>query len=77
MLAISMAKKKEAQESSEGTPATAAKTTGAAAGTTTAPAGVIVKATPPRPKVPKLVKKNKSRLPRRQKKAAGKAAKSA
>jgi hypothetical protein len=32
------------------------------------------KSTPPKPKTPKLAKKNKSRLPRRQKKALQKAA---
>jgi hypothetical protein len=37
-------------------------------------APVEKKNTPPRPKTPKLAKKNKSRLPRRQKKALQKAA---
>ena len=69
-----MAKKKEAQESPDGALVAAAKTIGAAAGTLAAAVGV----TAPKPKVPKLVKKNKTRLPRRQKKAAAKkAAKSA
>jgi hypothetical protein len=69
-----MAKKKETQESSDGVLVTAAKTIGAAAGTIAAAVGVT---TPAKMKVPKLVKKNKSRLPRKQKKAAKKAAKSA
>jgi hypothetical protein len=39
-----------------------------------AAAPVEKKSTPPKPKTPKLTKKNKSRLPRRQKKALQKAA---
>jgi hypothetical protein len=69
-----MAKKKETQEGSQdGVLATAAKTIGGAAGKIAAAMGV---STPPKPKVPKLVKRNKKRLPRRQKKAARKAVKS-
>jgi hypothetical protein len=68
-----MAKKKEIEESPEGALVAAAKTIGAAAGKV---AGAMGVATPPKPKMPKLVKKNKRRLPRRQKKAAQKAAKS-
>ena len=67
-----MAKKKEPnQEAPDTALVAAAKVVGAAAGTIAASVG----ATAPKPKVPKLVKKNKSRLPRRQKKAAQKAAK--
>jgi hypothetical protein len=68
-----MAKKKIEEESPDGVPIAAAKTIGAAAGTIAAAVGV----TAPKHKVPKLVKKNKTRLPRRQKKAAQKAKKSA
>jgi hypothetical protein len=67
-LTVRMAKKKETQESPDGVLASAAKTIGAAAGTIAAAVGV----TAPKPKVPKLVKKNKTRLPRREKKAAAK-----
>jgi len=67
-----MAKNKESQESTDGVLVTAAKTIGAAAGKIVAAVGV---ATPAKQKVPKLVKKNKTRLPRRQKKAAKKALK--
>jgi hypothetical protein len=69
-----MAKNKESQESTDGVLVTAAKTIGAAAGKIAAAVGV---ATPAKPKVPKLVKKHKDRLPRRQKKAAKKALKPA
>ena len=65
-----MANKKVAQESPEGVLVTAAKTIGAAAGSIAA----AVSATAPKPKVPKLVKKNKPKLPRRQKKAEAKRA---
>ena len=68
-----MAKKKEAQESPDGVLVTAAKKIGTAAGTIAAAVGVTL---PSKPKKPKLAKKNKSRLPRRQKKAAQKSAKS-
>jgi hypothetical protein len=64
-----MAKKKETQEAPDGILVAAAKTVGAAAGKVAAAVGI----TPPKPKVPKLVKKGKSKLPRRQKKAAKKA----
>jgi hypothetical protein len=66
-----MAKKKEAKEiAPDGALVTAAKTIGATAGKIAAAVGI----TAPKPNVPKLAKKNKSRLPRRQKKAARKAA---
>jgi hypothetical protein len=65
-----MAKKKDTQEvSPDGVLATAAKTIGATAGKIASAVGI---STPPKPKAPKLVKKNKKRLPRRQKKAAQK-----
>jgi hypothetical protein len=68
-----MAKKKETQEGPpDGVLAAAAKTIGATAGKIASAVGI---STPPKPKVPKLVKKNKKRLPPRQKKAAQKAAK--
>lgn len=57
----------------EGALVKAAKTIGAAAGKIAAAVGVTA---PAKQKVPKLVKKNKPRLPRRQKKAAKKATKS-
>ena len=76
-----MPKKKEGTEPAaepakeapaEGVLVKAAKTIGEAAGKIAAAVGV----TPPaKKKVPKLTKKNKPRLPRRQKKAAKKAAK--
>ena len=69
-----MAKKKDTQESPDGLLVAAAKTIGSAAGTIATAVGVK---TPAKPKVPKLVKKNKARLPRRQKKAARKVAQSA
>jgi hypothetical protein len=69
-----MAKKKKTEESPDSILVTAAKGIGAAAGKVAAAVGM---ATPPKPKVPKLGKKHKNRLPRKQKKAAKKAAKSA
>jgi hypothetical protein len=69
-----MAKKKETQAPPDGVLVVAAKTIGAAAGKIAAAVGV---AAPAKPKVPKLVYKNKRRLPRRQKKAMQKAAKKA
>ena len=71
-----MPKKKPKEEASPGVLIAAAKSIGSAAGTVAAAVGVRAK-TPPKPKVLKLEKKNKSRLPRKQKKAAGKAGKSA
>jgi hypothetical protein len=76
-----MAKKKESKEGSpegtsvtevspEGTLVKAAKTIGEAAGKLATAVGV---AKPAKLRVPKLAKKNKPRLPRRQKKAAKKA----
>ena len=73
-----MAKKKNTDQDTAGTaPATDAKSSGATAGKTdpvaaTAPAAPRA---PAKKKIPKLAKKNKSRLPRRQKKALQKAAK--
>jgi hypothetical protein len=70
-----MAKPKGKTEGSdEGVLVKAAKTIGTAAGKLASAAGM--KPSEPR-KTGKLVKKNKSRLPRRQKKAARKAAKQA
>ena len=67
-----MSKTKETEESPDSPLISAAKTIGATAGKVATAVGI---ATPPaKPKVPKLAKKNKSRLPRRQKKAAKKAA---
>jgi hypothetical protein len=66
-----MAKKKETQKPPDGVLVTAAKTIGAAVGTIAAAGGMTA---PQKPKVPKLVSKNKSRLPRRQKKTAQKLA---
>jgi hypothetical protein len=55
---------------------TAASDAPAAAAPAAAPVAAPVerKNTPPRPRIPQLAKKNKSRLPRRQKKALQKAA---
>jgi hypothetical protein len=70
-----MAKKKtETEGSSEGLLVKAAKEIGAAAGKVAALAGAKAEK-PRRVRVPKLVKKNKSRLPRKQKKALRKSAK--
>lgn len=73
-----MAKKKNAdQEAAGATPAADAKSSGTPAGKT----DPVAAAPPPAPrapakkKIPKLAKKNKSRLPRKQKKALQKAAK--
>jgi hypothetical protein len=66
-----MAKKMEAQEPPDGVLVTAAKSLGSAAGAIAAAVGITA---PEKPKVPKLANKNKSRLPRRQKKAAKKVA---
>lgn len=69
-------KKEESPEAADSVLVTAAKGIGTAAGKIAAAAGVTEKpATPPKPKVPKLAPKNKSRLPRRQKKAQAKKAK--
>jgi hypothetical protein len=70
-----MAKKKEAAEGqAEGALVQAAKKIGETAGKIATAIGV---AKPAKPKVQKLAKKNKSRLPRKQKKAARKNIKSA
>ena len=83
---LDMAKKKDAQEApEEGVLVAAAKKIGKAAGKVAAVAGVTAEepteAAPPAPKpqtksvkVPKLAKKDKSRLPRKEKKAQQKAA---
>jgi hypothetical protein len=70
-----MAKKKEMKEEApEGALVGVAKTIGEAAGKIAMAVGAVK---PARRRIPKLAKKNKSRLPRKQKKAAQKAAKSA
>jgi hypothetical protein len=73
-----MAKKKNTDQDTAGaTPATDAKSSGTTAGKTD-PVAATTPAAPRAPakkKIPKLAKKNKSRLPRRQKKALQKAAK--
>ncbi len=61
-----MTKKKETAESPDGVLVTAAKTIGEAAGKLAAAVGIK----PPKPKVQKLVATKKTRVPRRQKKAA-------
>jgi hypothetical protein len=79
-----MAKKKDTQEPAEGVLVAVAKKIGKAAGKVAAVAGSgaeePVEAAPPAPKpqtksvkVPKFEKKNKSRLPRKEKKAQQKA----
>jgi hypothetical protein len=65
-----MAKKKDTEDSAV---VSAAKAIGSAAGKIASMVGAGPD-TPPKPKVGKLAKKNKSRLPRREKKAAKKAA---
>ena len=70
-----MAKKKTTEEAPEGILETAAKTLGTAAGKIAAAVGVKAPTPPAKPKVPKLASKNKSRLPRKQKKALKKAEK--
>jgi hypothetical protein len=71
-----MAKKSTnpAEEAPESLVVTAAKGIGAAAGKVAALAGVKPDTPPSKPKVPKLAAKNKSRLPRKEKKAARKKA---
>jgi hypothetical protein len=73
-----MAKKPTtSEEAPESILVTAAKGLGAAAGKVAAAVGVKAE-TPPKPakvKIPKLAPKNKSRLPRKEKKALKKAAK--
>ncbi len=73
-----MAKKKEATDvpakETEGTLVKAAKTIGEAAGKIATAVGIEKPAKPRKAKVPQLAKKNKPRLPRRQKKAAAKKA---
>jgi hypothetical protein len=72
-----MAKKKNAdQETAGATPAADAKSSGAAAGKTDPVAATtpVAPRAPAKKKIPKLAKKNKSRLPRKQKKALQKAA---
>jgi hypothetical protein len=73
-----MPKKKNTDQDTTGeTPVAAAKSPDTAAGKTAPVAGTPPAAPPRAPakkKIPKLAKKNKSRLPRRQKKAQQKAA---
>lgn len=66
-----MAKKEETQKPPDGVLVAAAKSIGTAAGTIAAAVGI---GAPQKMKVPKLANRNKSRLPRRQKKMAQKAA---
>ena len=67
----------EAPQAAEGALATVAKAVGKAAGKVAKLAGAEPSEAPPaapkKPKIPKLAPKNKSRLPRRQKKALQKA----
>jgi|tagenome__1003787_1003787.scaffolds.fasta_scaffold20069260_2 predicted trehalose synthase len=74
-----MADEKKKKKKDGGVLAAAAEAVGAAVGKVAALVGVGDKpATPPKTvKIPKLAKKNKSRLPRKQKKALQKAAASA
>jgi hypothetical protein len=67
-----MAKKKETQQEPESVLVAAAKSIGTAAGTIAAAVGITP--SPQKVKVPKLADREKRRLPRRQKKAAKKAA---
>ena len=66
-----MPKKKEAQDSPDGVLVAAARSIGGAAGSIAAAVGITA---PEKPKAARLVNKNKSRLPRRQKKAVKKVA---
>lgn len=66
-----MTKKKETPKPPDGVLVAAARSIGTAAGTIAAAVGITA---PQKRKAPKLVKRNKSRLPRRQKKTARKAA---
>jgi len=67
-----MAKKKteDLAAPEESTIVAAAKAVGAAAGKVAHAAGISAPAAPAKPKIPKLAPKNKSRLPRREKKKA-------
>jgi hypothetical protein len=70
-------KKKTEPEAEEGALVSAAKAIGAAAGKVAAMAGAALEPkvpSPPKVKIPKLQPKNKTRMPRRQKKALQKAA---
>jgi hypothetical protein len=68
-------KKKAEPEAEEGPLVSAAKAIGSVAGKVAALAGAEAKPpSPPKVKIPKLQPKNKTRLPRRQKKALQKAA---
>ena len=64
-----MAKKKQTEKSSDGALVTAAKAIGSAAGKVAAAVGM---GTPPKPKAARPVKKSKSSVPRKRKKAAKK-----
>lgn len=72
-----MAKKEKTEESADGMLTAAAKSVGKAAGKVAAAVGVGSESSDapkqPSTKVPKLAKKNKTRLPRREKKARKKA----
>jgi hypothetical protein len=77
----SMAKKDKTEESAEGVATTAAKKLGSGAGKVAAAVGATPETSSTAPpvkqpstKVPKLEKKNKNRLPRREKKARQNAA---
>ena len=74
-----MAKKNVPADAPDSVLMTAAKSIGAAAGKIAAAVGVSAPVEPkaPRTRRPKLAKKNKARLPRRQKKAVQKAKESA
>ena len=64
------AQKKEA--AGEEIPQKAAQAIGSAIGTVAVKTGIAHPATPPKKKIPKLLKKGKSRLPRKEKKRAKK-----
>ncbi|HEX3879601.1 MAG TPA: hypothetical protein VHW24_21610 [Bryobacteraceae bacterium] len=68
-----MAKKKAETGSEDSVLEAAAKVIGKTAGKIAATVGIATPAKPKSTKIPKLAKKNKHRLPRRQKKAAKKA----
>jgi hypothetical protein len=72
-----MTNEKETNDRSEGVLVTAAKTVGTAVGKVAAAVGITshAPAKAGKPKVARLAKKNKARLPRKQKKAAKKAKK--
>jgi hypothetical protein len=67
--------KKKTEEAPEGILETAAKTIGTAAGKIAAAVGVTAEKKPAKVKIPKLAPKNKTRMPRKQKKALKKTGK--